>query len=243
MLKGLPTREELHELSEADLIAAFGENGWKRLPDEVYRKLEYHPSTKEVVEHHTAVYAAKQGDDIVRAPHPVDLLSHSIATPSLVAAIMNGKYTNAIPLYRIGQEFARNDVKISVPTMSNWVIRCAQRYIQPLYDRLHEELLKQHIIQIDETPCHVTKDGRPANANSYMFVYHSGEYHKDGHVVLYDYRKTRNSSHMDEFLGSFSGTIMSDAFSGYDALDRKRADIRIAHCWAHAHRDYAITAE
>ena len=96
MLKGLPTREELHELSEADLIATFGENGWKRLPDEVYRKLEYHPSTKEVVEHHIAVYAAKQGDEIVRAPHPVDLLSHSIATPSLVAAIMNGKYTNAI---------------------------------------------------------------------------------------------------------------------------------------------------
>ncbi len=115
--------------------------------------------------------------------------------------------------------------------------------IQPLYDRLHEELLKQHIIQIDETPCHVTKDGRPANANSYMFVYHSGEYHKDGHVVLYDYRKTRNSSHMDEFLGSFSGTIMSDAFSGYDALDRKRADIRIAHCWAHARRDYAMAVK
>ena len=50
-----------------------------------------------------AVYAAKKTDvdTIVRADHPVDLLRNSIATPSLVAAIMNAKYTNAIPLYRI----------------------------------------------------------------------------------------------------------------------------------------------
>ena len=32
---------------------------------------------------------------------------------------------------------------------------------------------------------------------------------------------------------------MSDAYSGYHTLDRKREDIRIAHCWAHARRDFA----
>ena len=64
-------------------------------------------SVKEVVEHHVAVYAAKKidVDKIVRADRPVDLLRNSIATPSLVAAIMNAKYTNAIPLYRIAQDF------------------------------------------------------------------------------------------------------------------------------------------
>ena len=66
MLKGLPVREERHELSEEELTEVFGENGWKQLPDEVYRKLEYHPATKEVVEHHIAVYAAKKEDRIVR---------------------------------------------------------------------------------------------------------------------------------------------------------------------------------
>ena len=103
MLKGLPVREERHELSEEELTEVFGENGWKQLPDEVYRKLEYHPATKEVVEHHIAVYAAKKEDRIVRAPHPAELLNHSIATPSLVAGIMNGKYTDTMPLYRIAQ--------------------------------------------------------------------------------------------------------------------------------------------
>ena len=50
------------------------------------------------------------------------MLNNSIATPSLVAAVINGKYTNAIPLYRQEQEYARNDVNISRQTMANWVI-------------------------------------------------------------------------------------------------------------------------
>ena len=140
MLKGLPVREEQHALTEEELTEIFGENGWKQLPDEIYRKLEYHPATKEVVEHHIAVYAAKKEDRIVRATHPVELLNHSIATPSLVAAVMNGKYTNAMPLYRIAQEMERTGVKIPVPTLANWVIRCSERYLSLVEDRLHMEL-------------------------------------------------------------------------------------------------------
>ena len=95
MLKGLPTRKEQNELPEEELVATFGESGWKRLPDEIYRKLEYHPATKEVVEHHIAVYAAKNENKIVRAPRPAGLLAHSVATPSLVAAVMNAKHMPA----------------------------------------------------------------------------------------------------------------------------------------------------
>ena len=65
----------------------------------------------------------------------VDLLRNSIATPSLVAAIMNAKYTNAIPLYRIAQDFEQNDMILSRATMANWVIRCAERYLSLVYDR------------------------------------------------------------------------------------------------------------
>ena len=191
------------------------------------------------MEHHTAVYASKNDDRIVRAPRPADLLAHSIATPSLVAAIMNAKYTNAVPLYRLSQEFGRGGVNLSVPTMANWVIRCAERYLQPVFDKLHEELCRLHVVQADETPCQVSKDGRPANARSYMFVYRSGELYNKPGIVLYDYQKTRNADHLEEFLKQFSGILVSDAYSGYHALDKRREDIRIAHCWAHARRDFA----
>ena len=240
MLKGLPVRVEPHELTEEELTNIYGENGWKRLPDDVYRKLEYHPATKEVVEHHIAVYAAKKDDRIVRAPHPTELLNHSIATPSLVAAVMNGKYTNAMPLYRIAQEMERTGVKIPVPTLANWVIRCSERYLSLVEDRLHMELKGLPVVQADETACNVTKDGRPANSESRMFVYRSGEFEKKRVIVLYDYQKTRNSQHVLDYLEGFSGIVVSDAFSGYHAVDRKQdVPIRNANCWAHARRSFA----
>jgi len=93
-MKGLPVRVEEHTLDDAQLTEIFGENGWKRLPDQIYTRLEYTPAIHEAVEHHVAVYASKKTDKIVKAEHPVELWGNSVATPSIVAAIMNGKYTN-----------------------------------------------------------------------------------------------------------------------------------------------------
>ena len=240
-LSRLPKRIENHELTKEQLKAIFGENGWKRLPDEVYSRVEYQPAVKEVVEHHVAVYAAKKNDvdKIVRADRPVDLLRNSIATPSLVAAIMNAKYTNAIPLYRIAQDFEQNDMILGRATMANWVIRCSERYLSLVYDRLQKHLREQKIIQADETTCQVTKDGRPSDAKSYMFVYRTSEHCKEKPVILYQYGKTRSRSNIQKFLTGFSGTMVSDAFSGYKSLDKNDENIHSAFCWAHARRSYA----
>ena len=240
-LSRLPKRIENHELTKEQLKAVFGENGWKRLPDEVYSRVEYQPAVKEVVEHHVAVYAAKKNDvdTIVRADRPVDLLRNSIATPSLVAAIMNAKYTNAIPLYRIAQDFEQSDMILGRATMANWVIRCSERYLSLVYDRLQKHLCAQKIIQADETTCQVTKDGRPSDAKSYMFVYRTSEHCKEKPVILYQYGKTRSKSNIQKFLEGFSGIMVSDAFSGYKSLDKNDENIHSAFCWAHARRDYA----
>ena len=240
-LSRLPKRIENHELTKEQLKEIFGENGWKRLPDEVYSRVEYQPAVKEVVEHHVAVYAAKKSDvdTIVRADRPVDLLRNSIATPSLVAAIMNAKYTNAIPLYRIAQDFEQNDMILGRATMANWVIRCSERYLSLVYDRLQKHLRSQTIIQADETTCQVTKDGRPSDAKSYMFVYRTSEHCKEKPIILYQYGKTRSKSNIQKFLSGFSGILVSDAFSGYKSLDKNDENIHSAFCWAHARRDYA----
>ena len=238
-LSRLPVRIANHELTKEQLKAVFGENGWKRLPDEVYSRVEYQPAVREVVEHHVAVYAAKKNDDrIVRADRPVDLLRGSIATPSLVAAIMNAKYTNAIPLYRIAQDFEKSEMILGRATMANWVILCSERYLSLVYDRLQKHLCSQKIIQADETTCQVTKDGRPSDTKSYMFVYRTSEHCKEKPVILYQYGKTRSKSNIQKFLRGFSGILVSDAFSGYKSLDKNDENIRSAFCWAHARRDY-----
>ena len=86
----------------------------------------------------------------------------------------------------------------------------------------------------------MAKDGRPANSESRMFVYRSGEFEKQRVIVLYDYQKPRHSQHVLDYLDGFSGIVVSDAFSGYHALDRKQdVPIRNANCWAHARRSFA----
>ena len=108
-----------------------------------------------------------------------------------------------------------------------------------VYDRLRKHLCEQRIIQADETTCQVTKDGRPSAAESYMFVYRTSEHCKEKSVILYQYGKTRSKSNIQRFLTGFSGTLVSDAFSGHQSLDKNHENIRGAFCWAHARRDYA----
>lgn len=86
----------------------------------------------------------------MRADRPADLLRNSILTPSLAAAILNGKYVNALPLYRMEQEFKQNDLHLCRQVMANWVIQCSERYFTLLYDRMHEKLFDYHVLQADE---------------------------------------------------------------------------------------------
>lgn len=235
-LKDFPVNVVSHELPEEKLNELFGKDNWKRLPDVVYKRLDFRPASYEVQEHHVAVYASKDNQTIVKADRPADLLRNSIVTPSLAAAIMNAKYVNAMPLYRLEQEFQRNDVCISRQTMANWMIRLTERYLSLVYDRMKEYLCSTPVIQVDETPVEVTKDGRAAGTQSYMWVYRTGQFHADTPIILYEYQKTRNASHPERFLKDFSGTAVCDGYQVYHKMENERTNIRIAGCWAHSRR-------
>ena len=118
---------------------------------------------------------------------------------------MNAKYVKGMLLDRIATDLRRNDVNISKQVIANWVIRCSERYLSPVYFRLHELLLTYDVIQQDETPVEVTKDGRPANSKSFMWVYRSGKYHTDRVIILYEYQKTRKAEQEEIIKGIEDG--------------------------------------
>ena len=243
-LDGLPVVVIEHSISPEELAALFGEGGFKQLPDEVYRRYGFTPAKVEVEEHHVKVYAGKNTDEIVKAPHPECLLRGSLVSPSLEAAVMNAKYVNAVPLYRQEREFERYGLHISRKNMANWTIQCADRYLAVLYDYLHEKLYSYHVLQADETPVLVNKDGRPAGSKSYMWVYRTGRMYTERQIVLYEYQKTRNASHPREFLKDFNGVCVTDGYQVYHTIEGEREDLRIAGCWSHARRrfDEAVKA-
>ena len=237
-LEGLPVVVVEHSMTDGELEDKFGKDGWKQLPDEVYRRYSFTPAKVEVEEHHVKVYAGKKTEEIVKAEHPECLLRGSLVSPSLEAAVMNAKYVNAVPLYRQEQEFERYGLHISRQNMANWTIQCTDRYLAVLYDYLHEKLYSYHVLQADETPVLVNKDGRPAGSKSYMWVYRTGRMYTERQIVLYEYQKTRNASHPREFLKDFNGVCVTDGYQVYHTIEGEREDLRIAGCWSHARRRF-----
>ena len=237
-LSGLTVRRIDHYLSEEELEIEFGVNGWKQLPDAISKKYHFAPARVEVEEHHIGVYASKTDEHMVKADHPKALLHGSLVSPSLGAAIINGKYVNAVPLYRLEQEFQRYGLQITRQNMANWCIRLAEEYLSILYDHLHEELYFYHVIQADETPVLVNHDGRKAGSKSWMWVYRSGHLYQDRQIVLYEYQQTRNASHPREFLKGYDGICVTDGYQVYHTLEKELEELTIAGCWVHCRRRF-----
>ena len=237
-LSGLPVRRIDHYLSEEELEAEFGVRGWKQLPDAISRKYHFVPAKVEVEEHHIGVYASKTDEHMVKADHPKALLHGSLVSPSLGAAIINGKYVNAVPLYRLEQEFQRYGLQITRQNMANWCIHLAEEYLSILYDYLHKELYFYHVIQADETPVLVNHDGRGAGSKSWMWVYRSGHLYQKQQIVLYEYQQTRNASHPREFLKGYDGICVTDGYQVYHTLEKELEELTIAGCWVHCRRRF-----
>lgn len=237
-LSGLPVRRIDHYLSEAELEAEFDKKGWKQLPDAISRKYHFVPAKVEVEEHHIGVYASKTDEHMVKADHPNVLLHGSLVSPSLAAAVINGKYVNAVPLYRLEQEFQRYGLQITRQNMANWCIRLGEEYLSVLYDYLHKELYSYHIIQADETPVLVNHDGRKAGSKSWMWVYRSGHLYQNRQIVLYEYQQTRNTSHPRKFLKGYDGICVTDGYQVYHTLEKELEELTIAGCWVHCRRRF-----
>ena len=231
-----------HTVSREVLDAFYGEGNWRQMPSETYKRLRHEPESWTVEVHTVDVFVGTDGehqDEFMRGDRPKDLFRGSIATPSLVASILNVKYVNSAPLHRIEQEFSRNGVNISRQTMSNWVIGSANRYFAPLVECMKKELLKLPVTQSDETPTQVIRDDRNPGSKSYMWVHRSGEFYTERPVVIYEYQKGRNHELPLAFYQDYEGILVTDGLSQYHLIEKKLPGLTNANCWAHARRDYA----
>lgn len=238
-LKDLPHAEPvISTLTEEELLEQLGP-GYRQLKDEVYQRLEFNPSSFEVKEYHICVYVSADGKKFAKAKRPqADLFRNSIATPSLLAGILNYKYVNALPVHRLAQDFKRSEVNISPQVMCNWVIKSSEIYFSLFYDWMKDVLLKQTVVQADETTLKVNRDGRKAGSSSYMWVYITGEHDDSGKkIVLYDYCRTRSTEHLREFLSSYKGILVSDGYQSYHTFSEEQS-LTSAGCWTHCRRRF-----
>lgn len=231
-----------HTVSAEVLDSFYGRGYWRQLPGETYKRLRHEPESWTVELHTVDVFVGTDGehqDEFLRGDRPKDLFRNSIATPSLLASILNVKYVNSAPLNRIEQEFSRNGVNLSRQTMANWIINSSNRYFAPLVKRMRQELLKLPLTQSDETPAQVIHDDRAAGSKSYMWVHRSGEFFREKPIVIYEYQKGRNHELPLAFYQDYKGILVTDSLEQYHLIEKKLPELTNANCWAHARRDYA----
>ena len=97
-------------------------------------------------------------------------------------------------MYRLEQEFNRQGLKLSRQTMANWLLNVSEKWLQPVYDVLHEQLCRESVLHADETTVQGLKEpGRSSTSKSYMWLYRTSGYAKQA-IVLYEYQRTPSVS-------------------------------------------------
>jgi transposase len=247
ILKPLPTEVIEYRLTPEELSCPKCAGPLHEMKKEVRKELKVIPAQVMVTEHVRYVYACRSCDkngteaSIISAPMPKPAIPNSLASPSMLAYIMNRKYVEAIPLYRQEQQFQKYGINLSRQTLANWMIKGANSWLKPLYEVMHQELVKKDVLHADETVLEVLcEPGREATSQSYMWMYKTGLY--DVPIVLYEYTTGRSGDFAKKFLAGFRGYLHVDGYAGYHKLlkdkDGEDTGIKLLGCWAHARRKY-----
>ena len=244
-LKDLPIVPVSHMMSEAELIAEFGENGWYQLEDEIYNRYKFTPAKVEVEEHHVGVYKSKKKDNHFKRRIILATCSEIVWYLNLWKLLLSMLSMSMLFLFIVRNRNSKDMVFISHE--EKWLI--GRFYVQ-------KDICQSFMIIFTRRCMTITsfkqmrhrfvlqKENRTTGDKHYMWVYRTGRLNADKHIVLYEYQPSRNASHPRRFLKDFKGICVTDGYQVYHTIENEREDLKIAGCWAHSRRrfDEAVKA-
>jgi len=210
-----------------------------KIGEDITEQLDVEPAKFFVHRHIRPQYACRNCETITAAPIPPAIIDGGMAAVGLLVWVLISKYLDHLPLYRLEQIAARDQVILARSTLAEWVGRTGVA-LQPLVDRLIELLLKRGTLHVDETPVPQLDPGSGKTKRAYLWAYRSNDLEESPRIIVFDYRGGRSGEHARQFLGSWQGHLMVDDYGGYKALfttARQDPCIELG-CWAHARRKF-----
>lgn len=193
----LPIREIVCPLPEEERVCDWCNSHMAAMkPTFVREEVRITPAKVERIHYMQEVYICSEckkdkDGSFKKSKVPAALIPHSPASASAVAYVMFHKSFMGLPYYRMEAAFEQLGARLPRETLANWCIITGREYLYPIYDRLHEELLKRDIIHADETTCQVLREeGKTPQSTSYMWIYRSGSDGLPG-IVMYEYQPGR----------------------------------------------------
>lgn len=205
------------------------------------RGLKIIPSKAVITEYVRNTYGCRECEKneitptLIKAPLPPQLIKGSMCSPETLAHIAIQKCVMGVPLYRQEQDWRRNGIPIARQTMANWLIRCSEDYLEPIYAELHRRLLRHQFLHSDETSLQVLREpDKTPQSKSSMWVYRtSGD--AEHPIIYYDYQPDKKKERPQEFLKGFTGFLMTDGYSAYHSLPEA---VIVVGCFSHCRRRF-----
>lgn len=241
MLEGLPTEVEEYVINPDETCEVCGSDMKVIAKQHVRTEVEFIPAKVKVIQIVRQVAkctecgkadSPNEKAHFQKAAVPTPILPHSIATPSVVAQVMYQKFHMGIPLSRQEKDWYRLGLILPRGVMANWVIRCSEEWLMPIYDRIHEKLLTLTNLHMDETRIQCNKEeGRAASSNSFMWVIRSGA-SEELQACFFHYTPSRNGDVAKNLLTGYHGYLTTDAYAGYEKVEHIIRNL----CWSHVRR-------
>ena len=210
----LPRVDRHHELGATHCTCGVA---FTRIGEEVSEQLDCVPAKFFVLRNIRGKYACVCCQTIQAAPMPAQMIDKGIPAAGLLAQVAVAKIDDHLPLYRQTEIYARSGVHIPRSSMAQWLGICGLR-LAPLGAALQEFILGHSVIHVDETPVSLLAPGRGKTKKAYVWVYRTTDFETQ-RAVLYDFTLSRAGEHPRRILGEFSGTLVTDDFSGYVAAE------------------------
>jgi transposase len=176
---------------------------------------------------------------VVTAPAPAVILPKSMASPSLLAHLITSKFVDGLPLYRVSRQLERSGMDLSPGTAGTWVNEVGLEKVVPLINVMHEELLADSLVHMDETYLQVLKSDKAPTSDHFMVVRAAGPPGK--RIVLYNYIPSRTTEALKQLLmgpeGAYRGKLLTDGLERYDEICR---ELNLLHfgCMQHCRQYY-----
>jgi transposase len=155
-------------------------------------------------------------------PRPFDKSPYEAG---LIAHVVVQKCACSMPIYRLEKQFQWLGIPLSRSTMTD-LFHAAAEKVGPLYQRLIRRVAQSDIVLADETTLAMQNKTR-----GYMWTFRTDK------LVTYKFSAGRSGKTPRAVLGGTKGTLLVDAYTGYnpvvDVDGRKRAA-----CLAHVRRKF-----
>jgi len=232
----LPRTEIRLDLTEAerccpdcgDVMQAFGED--------VCERGHIVPAKLVVNRYLRTKYSCQKGHGVKTAPMPDGVVEGGKYEASVYAHVAVAKYGDHLPLNRLQGIFKRHGVRLARQSMWDMLVRLDEIVAQPVLKQMRAELLQEGALHADETPVTFRLEDAKGTKTGYIWGWRSLR-ERGNSKVLIDFKTSRARAGPRQFLGDWNGTLLTDAYSGYDEVTAANGIAR-AGCWVHVRRKF-----